>query len=413
MKTLLQNAFNEAIRVADAHEVMKDYLPKERSGKVTVIGAGKGAAKMAQAFEQYWLGEINGLVITRYGHSVPTKHIEVVEAAHPVPDEAGLNGAKRIMEMVSPLGEDDLVFALISGGGSALLSLPIEGVEMAEKQAVNKALLQCGATIDEINCVRKHLSAIKGGRLAKACYPAQLMTLSISDVPGDDACVIASGPTVGDPSTTEQALDILKRYKIKGYDEKLVESIKLDDECFKNSVYELIATPQKSLQAASDFLASKGIASLILSDRIEGEACEMAKMHAAIVRQIIDHGQPINAPCVLLSGGEATVSLKNLKGRGGPNGEFMLSFLDQIRGLDNVYALAADTDGIDGSEDNAGAWVDPSSQVRMEKLGLNLHEYLENNLSYDFFEKMGDLFKPGPTLTNVNDFRVIYIAGSK
>jgi glycerate 2-kinase len=410
MKKTLEDLFQVAIDAADSAKVMADYLPEDRTGNVTVIGAGKGAAKMAQAFEAAWEGDINGLVITRYGHNVPTQHIEVVEASHPVPDDAGLKGAARILKLVEPLGEDDLVIALISGGGSALLSLPVDGLEMMRKQAVNKALLHSGATIEEINCVRKHLSAIKGGRLAKAVYPAKLITLSISDVPGDDPAVIASGPTVGDGTTVDDAKAILKRYGIYGYDEFLKESVKPDDPAVAEAEYHLIATPQKSLQAVSDALAEKGISSMILSDRIEGEAREIAKMHGAIVRQIIDHGQPITAPCVLLSGGEATVTIKNPNGKGGPNGEFILSLLDQIRGLDNVYALAADTDGIDGSEDNSGAYIGPESHEKMKALGLNLHEYLDQNLSYDFFKAMDDLFIPGPTLTNVNDLRMIYIA---
>ncbi len=409
MKDLLLEIFNAAIDAADADVVLERYLPEDRSGRLHVVGAGKGAAKMAAALENCWEGELSGLVITRYGHSVPTRYIEVVEASHPVPDEAGQVAAQRILDMVSELSEDDQVIALISGGGSALLSLPLCGVSMEEKQAVNKALLHSGATIEEMNCVRKHLSAIKGGRLAKACYPAKLTTLSISDVPGDDPSVIASGPTVADPTSCEDARAIMKRYNIKGYEDRLLETVKPDDPSLEGASYHLIATPQKSLQAAADFLKEKGINSIILSDRIEGEAREVAKVHAAIVRQIQDHGQPIEAPCVILSGGEATVTITNSEGRGGPNGEFVLSLLEQLAGVENVWALAADTDGIDGSEDNSGAWLDPSSLARMKEKGLNLHHYLENNLSYDFFQEMGDLFKPGPTLTNVNDFRAIYV----
>jgi glycerate 2-kinase len=413
MRDFLKAAFDAAISAADADVVLQDYLPTDRSRKVCVIGAGKGAAKMAAAFERLWEGPIEGLVITRYGHRVPTNHIEVVEASHPVPDEAGQKAAERMMDMVSSLGEDDLVIALISGGGSALMPLPTPAITLAEKQAVNKALLNCGATIDEINCVRKHLSAIKGGRLAKACYPAQVITLSISDVPGDEPSVIASGPTVADPTTLSEAQAILKRYGIDGYSDKLEETVKSDDPCWDKSSYHLIATPQKSLQAAADYAKSQGIESLILSDRIEGEAREVAKVHAAIVRQIQDHGQPVNAPCLLLSGGEATVTIKNPKGRGGPNGEFMLSLIDQLRRVENVWALAADTDGIDGSEDNAGAWGESTSLARVEASGINLHDHMDQNLSYDFFEALGDLFKPGPTLTNVNDFRAIYVGQKK
>lgn len=413
MRTFLTDLFNEAVRLADADVVLDQYLPEDRRQKVTVIGAGKGAAKMARAFENLWEGPVRGLVITRYGHSVPTRFIEVVEAAHPVPDAAGQAGAARMMEMVQGLGEEDLVIALISGGGSALLSLPLDGVSLQEKQAVNKALLHSGATIDEINCVRKHLSAIKGGRLAKACYPARVLSLAISDVPGDDPSVIASGPTVADGTSIADATAILQRYGIAGYDDKLQESVKPDDPCWARMSYQLIATPQTSLQGAADLAAKKGIPALILSDRIEGEAREVAKVHGAIVRQIQDHAQPIQPPCVLLSGGEVTVSIKNPQGRGGPNAEFILALCDQLRGVEGVYALAADTDGIDGSEDNAGAWFDPTSLERIAQQGLNLHHHLDQNLSYDFFDRLGDLFVPGPTLTNVNDFRAIYIAASK
>lgn len=413
MRTFLTDLFNEAVRLADADVVLDQYLPEDRRQKVTVIGAGKGAAKMARAFENLWEGPVRGLVITRYGHSVPTRFIEVVEAAHPVPDAAGQAGAARMMEMVQGLGEEDLVIALISGGGSALLSLPLDGVSLQEKQAVNKALLHSGATIDEINCVRKHLSAIKGGRLAKACYPARVLSLAISDVPGDDPSVIASGPTVADGTSVADATAILQRYGIAGYDDKLQESVKPDDPCWARMSYQLIATPQTSLQGAADLAAKKGIPALILSDRIEGEAREVAKVHGAIVRQIQDHAQPIQPPCVLLSGGEVTVSIKNPQGRGGPNAEFILALCDQLRGVEGVYALAADTDGIDGSEDNAGAWFDPTSLERIAQQGLNLHHHLDQNLSYDFFDRLGDLFVPGPTLTNVNDFRAIYIAASK
>jgi len=409
MKELLQGAFDAAIRAADAHVILDDYLPKDRSRAVTVIGAGKGAAKMAAAFEEHWDGPVCGLVVTRYGHRVPTKQIEVVEAAHPVPDQAGVEAAKRMLDLVRGLGAGDLVVALISGGGSALLSLPVDGVTIEQKQALNQAMLESGATIDEINCVRKHLSAIKGGRLAQACYPAQLLTLAISDVAGDDPAVIASGPTVGDPTTRARAQSILQRYAITGYDALLQESVKPDAACVVQSDYRLIATPQKSLKAAQAFLQKGGVKAYILSDRIEGEAREIAKMHAAIVHQIVTYGEPFARPCVLLSGGEATVSIKNKNGCGGPNGEFVLSLLDQLQGINTVYALAADTDGIDGSEDNAGAWLDPEAFARMQAKGLNAQAYLDDNRSYAFFKQMGDLFVPGPTLTNVNDFRAIYI----
>jgi len=409
MKELLQGAFDAAIRAADADIILDDDLPEDRSRAVTVIGAGKGAAKMAAAFERHWDGPVRGLVVTRYGHGVATKQIEVVEAAHPVPDQAGIEAARRMLDLVRPLGAGDLVVALISGGGSALLSLPVDGVTIEQKQTLNKALLESGASIDEMNCVRKHVSAIKGGRLAQACYPAQLLTLAISDVAGDDPAVIASGPTVGDPSTCEEAQSILQRYAITGYDALLQESIKPDAACVIQNDYRLIATPQKSLKAAQTYVQERGIKAYILSDRIEGEAREIAKMHAAIVQQIISYGEPFERPCVLLSGGEATVSIKNKNGCGGPNGEFILSLLDQLQGVKGVYALAADTDGIDGSEDNAGVWFDPGSYARMQAKGLKAQRYLDDNRSYAFFKQIGDLFVPGPTLTNVNDFRAIYI----
>jgi len=415
-KEVLKQAFDAAVLAADPAEILVDYLPKDRTGKVTVIGAGKGAARMAAAFERAWEGEVTGLVITRYGHFEPCKHIEVIEASHPVPDEAGLKGAQRILDLVKDLGENDQVIALISGGGSALLSLPAPGLLMEDKQAVNKALLKSGASINEINSVRKHLSAIKGGRLAKACAPASLLTLAISDVPGDQAAVIASGPTVADPSTRQQALEIIERYKIylppsmrQWLENQACETVKPDDECFVNQQYSLIATPQKSLEAAAHYLSENNINNLILSDRIEGESREIAKMHAAIARQCQTYGQPIKPPCVILSGGETTVTLRGESGCGGPNAEFVLSFMQDTAGLLGVYLLSADTDGIDGTEDNAGAWLDPSSYERAMDRGLNLSDYLESNRSYDFFKSLEDLFVPGPTKTNVNDFRAILV----
>lgn len=407
-ESLLKDLFKCAVKAADAEHVLEAYLPKDRTGKIYVVGAGKGSAKMAQALERHWQGEIEGLVITRYGHHVPCKKIEIIEAAHPVPDEAGLKGAERILDFARARKEGDFVIALISGGGSALLSLPAKGISMSQKQEIHKALLHSGAGIEEMNCVRKHLSAIKGGRLAKACAPARLMTLAISDVPGDEASVIASGPTVGDDTTSDMAEAICKRYGISNVP-NFQESVFADDPCFENNSYHLIATPQKSLQAVADHLEGLGITHMILSDRLEGEAREMGKMHAAIVRQILDHDQPMTAPCVLISGGEATVTIKNKQGRGGPNAEFLLSFLEQTRGLDGVYALACDTDGIDGSEDNAGAWITPETFSKAQKAGLTPSDYLDRNLSYGFFKQLELLYKPGPTLTNVNDLRVIYI----
>ena len=413
MKELLERMFQVAIDAADSEKILASFLPEDRTRKVTVIGAGKGAAKMAKAFEDCWQGEINGLVITRYGHNVQTRFIEVVEAAHPVPDQAGQDGAKRILDLVSNLDRDDLVIALISGGGSALLPLPVEGLSIEDKQNVNKALLQSGANIHEMNCVRKHLSAIKGGRLAKACYPAKLITYAISDVAGDDPDVIASGPTVGDRTTIEDARNILNRYGIEGYDNYLTESVFPDDPSLATHEYHLIATPQKSLDAIKEVLKNEKINVVVLSDVIEGEARELAKMHGAIVRQIIKTNEPFPTPCLLISGGEATVTLKNKAGRGGPNAEFLLSLLDYLQDTKGIYALCADTDGIDGSEDNAGAYISDVSYQKAQERGLNLKQYLDANLSYDFFKEMGDLFVSGPTLTNVNDLRMIYIDKSE
>lgn len=412
-RVLLQELFDVALKAADPDFVLEQYLPADRSGKLIVVGAGKGAAKMARALERSWQGDVSGIVITRYGHAIACDFIEVIEASHPVPDEAGKIGAERILDLVSGLDENDQVICLISGGGSALLSLPAAGISMGQKQALNKALLHSGASIEEMNCVRKHLSAIKGGRLAEAVFPAKLLSLAISDVPGDDPSVIASGPTVVDETTCEQALNILKRYNVQ-IDENISDALKSGQmETVKKlnskNEFHLIATPQLSLQAAADYLEKQGIACMILSDRIEGEAREIAKMHSAIVRQIQDHHQPIAPPCILLSGGETTVTIKGKNGKGGPNAEFLLSFLEQVRDLKGVYAFAADTDGIDGSEDNAGAFVDPTSHGRAKMQGLKPSHYLEENQSYDFFKKLDDLFIPGPTLTNVNDIRAIYI----
>ncbi len=418
-QTFLSRLFETAIAAAHPEQVLARHLPADTSGRAIVIGAGKAAAAMAAALEKHWKGTLSGLVVTRYGHGAACKHIEVVEAAHPVPDDAGEAVARRMMAMVENLGADDQVICLMSGGGSSLLSLPAPGLSLADKQSINRALLKSGASIDEMNCVRKHLSAIKGGRLALACYPARLHTFAISDVPGDEATVIASGPTVTDPSRSVEALAILSRYRIevpKQVSDWLhsseSETVKTGHPAIANSRFTLIAKPQQSLDAAAAVVRESGLNVMILSDSIEGEAREVAKVHAAIARQVCEHAQPLPAPCVILSGGETTVTVRG-QGRGGRNAEFLLSLAhslsNQPRSRDRIYALAADTDGIDGSEDNAGAILTPQTFARARALALNTGDYLDNNDGYGFFAATEDLIVTGPTRTNVNDFRAILI----
>ena len=413
----LRELFATAIDAAHPQHVLAAHLPRDRSGRVIVIGAGKAAAAMAQVVERCWLGEVSGLVVTRYGHGAPCEKIEVVEAAHPVPDAAGLAVAKRVLELVSDLSEQDRVIFLLSGGGSALLALPAACISLADKQSINKALLKSGATIGEMNCVRKHLSAIKGGRLAKACWPATVYTYAISDVPGDLATVIASGPTVADPSTSAEALAILKRYAIEvpaavrtWLQSPESETVKPGDPSLARSHFQLIARPQQSLEAAAVKARQAGFSPLILGD-LEGEAREVAKVHAGIARQVVLHGQPLAAPCVILSGGETTVTVRG-NGRGGRNAEFLLSLTDSLKGLPGVYALAGDTDGIDGSEDNAGAIMAPDSHARAAALGLSASDELDNNNGYGYFAALDGLIVTEPTRTNVNDFRAILILES-
>jgi glycerate 2-kinase len=415
--SLLRDLFATAIDAAHPRQVLADYLPSERSGRVIVIGAGKAAAAMAEVVEREWQGEVSGLVVTRYGHGAHCQKIEVVEAAHPVPDDAGERVARRVLELVSNLSESDRVIFLLSGGGSSLLALPADGISLADKQAINKALLKSGATIGEMNCVRKHLSAVKGGRLAKACWPASVYTYAISDVPGDEATVIASGPTVADPTTSVQALAILARYSIEipanvraWLQDPRSETVKPGDPCLSRSHFQLIATPQQALDAAAAKAEAAGLPSLILGD-LEGESREVAKVHAGIAKQVLLHGQPLKAPCVILSGGETTVTVRG-NGRGGRNAEFLLSLTDSLKGLPGVYALAGDTDGIDGSEDNAGAIMTPDSHARAAALGLSSSDELDNNNGYGYFAALDQLIVTGPTRTNVNDFRAILILES-
>ena len=413
-EALLRDLFATAIAAAHPRQVLADHLPTDRSGRVIVIGAGKAAAAMAEVIEREWQGEIAGLVVTRYGHGADCRRIEVVEAAHPVPDAAGLETARRVLELVSGLSEADRVIFLLSGGGSSLLALPAEGLTLQDKQQVNKALLRSGASISEMNCVRKHLSAIKGGRLARACWPASVYTYAISDVPGDEATVIASGPTVGDPTTSADALAILKRYAIDvpanvraWLEDPRSETVKPGDECLSRSHFKLIATPQHAIDAVAAKAEAAGIPTLILGD-LEGESREVAKVHAGIARQVRKYGQPLKAPCLILSGGETTVTVRG-SGRGGRNAEFLLSLTADLKGAANIWALAGDTDGIDGMESNAGALMSPCSYSRALKAGLNpLHE-LDNNNGYGFFAELGDLVITRPTRTNVNDFRAILV----
>ncbi|MBS7660841.1 glycerate kinase [Pseudomonas lalucatii] len=411
---LLRELFAAAIDAAHPRQVLADHLPADRSGRVIVIGAGKAAAAMAEVIEHEWQGEVSGLVVTRYEHGAACRKIEVVEAAHPVPDDAGERVARRVLELVSGLSEEDRVIFLLSGGGSSLLALPAEGITLKDKQAINKALLKSGATIGEMNCVRKHLSAIKGGRLAKACWPASVYTYAISDVPGDEATVIASGPTVADPTTSAEALAILARYQIEvpahvraWLQDPRSETVKPGDPVLSRSHFQLIATPQQSLEAAAEKARAAGFTPLILGD-LEGESREVAKVHAGIARQVRLHGQPLKAPCVILSGGETTVTVRG-NGRGGRNAEFLLSLTESLQGLPGVYALAGDTDGIDGSEDNAGALMSPDSYARAARLGLNARDALDNNDGYGYFAALDALIVSGPTRTNVNDFRAILI----
>jgi len=382
---LLRRMFDAAVETAQPDSCVPPYLPDRPKGRTIVIGAGKSAAAMAAAVEKHWPGSIEGLVVTRYGHGTPTETIEVVEAAHPVPDEAGENAARRILAAVSQLGEDDLVLCLISGGGSALLALPAPGISLDDKQAVTGALLRCGATISEINCVRKHLSAIKGGRLAAACYPARVVTLMISDVPGDDPAVIASGPTVADPSTFEQARAVLRKYAIEapGPVTRLlaaaeIETPKSDDPIFAHCTAHIIARPGAALSAAADIARQAGYTAVILGDDLEGEARVVAREHAGLA-------QKASSGTVLLSGGETTVTVSG-QGRGGRNAEYALALALALDG--ECYAIACDTDGIDGMEDNAGAMVTPDTLERARSCGEDAAARLSDNDAYTFFSHL-------------------------
>ena len=435
-RAFLRFLFDMAVARALPSHNTAAYLPAPPDrGRTVVIGAGKAGGAMAQAVDALWPQDalLQGLVVTRYHHTPPPPdslklvkpRIEVVEAAHPVPDAAGVNAAERMLALVHGLTANDLVLCLISGGGSALLTLPADGLTLGDKQRINQALLSSGATIVEMNCVRKHLSRIKGGRLAAACAPAQVVTLTISDVPGDDVSVIASGPTVPDATTCADAIAILKRYKIAlpapvttALQNGVLETPKPGDAVFTGHTVHLIATPQQSLEAAAAAARAAGLAAYILSDEIEGESREVGKVHAALARAVAKKdGKGWGAfekPCVILSGGETTVTINKLregasKGRGGRAGEFCMGLALGLQGQAGVYALAADTDGIDGVEDNAGAYVTPNTLQRASAKGLNLADHMDRNDAYGYFDALGDLVVTGPTYTNVNDFRAILI----
>ena len=414
-RMILQSLFETAVARAQPALAVADHLPSPPKGRTVVIGAGKASAQMARALELAWPGPISGLVVTRYGYGEKCDRIEIVEAAHPVPDAAGLAAANRLVELVSDLTADDLVIALISGGGSSLLPAPAPGMSLDDEQAVNRALLASGAPIGVMNLIRNQFSTIKGGRLALAAAPARVATLVVSDVPGDDPAVVASGPTLPLPGDRAQARRLADLYgldlpatalAILASEDNLPPA--MDDEIFAQNSVATIASAALSLEAAADEARSRGIGAAILSDSIEGEARDVAQVHAAMAREIVLRNRPFTRPVVLLSGGETTVTIRG-KGRGGRNGEFLLALAIALDGVDGVTALAGDTDGIDGSEDNAGAFVDGTSARRMREAGVDPLAALANNDAYAAFEAIGDLLVTGPTGTNVNDFRAILV----
>jgi hydroxypyruvate reductase len=414
-RELLKAMFDAAIAAAQPDLCVPPHLPARPRGRLVVVGAGKASAAMARAVEGAWPDQLEGLVVTRYGYAVPCERIEIVEAAHPVPDAAGQRAAERMLEMVRGLTADDTVLCLVSGGGSSLLPLPLAGITLEDKQRVSRALLASGASIGEMNCVRRHLSGIKGGRLAAACHPAHVVTLLISDVPGDEACDIASGPTVADASTCADALDIVRRYGIALPDKVREvlesgagESVKPGDPRLAGHEVRFVATPQMALEAAARVAQQAGVAVHILGDSIEGEARDAGKVMAGMALQVARRGQPFTAPCVLLSGGETTVTVRG-DGRGGRNVEFLLAAAIALRGEPGVHGLAGDTDGVDGQEDIAGAWFAPDTLARAFDQGIRPMHSLDRNDGHGFFQALGDSVVTGPTLTNVNDFRALLI----
>jgi hydroxypyruvate reductase len=415
LRGLLRRMFDAAIEAAQPSHCVPPHLPPAPKGRLLALGAGKASAAMARAVEDAWAGPLEGLVVTRYGYAVPCKRIEIVEAAHPAPDAAGLAAARRILSLAEGAGADDAVLCLISGGGSALLPLPLDGLTLADKQAVNRALLSSGAAIADINCVRRHLSAIKGGRLAAAAYPAKVTTLLISDVPGDNPRDIASGPTVADETTSADALEILERYGVDAPPAVRAalasgrgETVKPGDPRIAGVETRIVATPQMALEAAARVARAAGLPAYILSDSIEGEARDVGKAMAGIARQVALRDQPFAAPCALLSGGETTVTVRG-RGRGGRNVEFLLSLAIALDGLKDVWALAGDTDGVDGVEEIAGAILTPTTLARAWAKGVRPKDALADNDGHGFFGALGDQVATGPTLTNVNDFRAVII----
>ena len=414
-RALLERLFRAAVAAADPALLVPKHLPAKPKGRTIVIGAGKASAAMARAFELAWDGPLEGLVVTRYGHAVPCERIEIVEASHPVPDAAGRAGAARMTKLVEGLTADDLVVALISGGGSALLAAPADGLTLEDKQEINRRLLKSGADIGEMNCVRKHLSAVKGGRLAAIAAPARVVTLLISDVPGDDPGVIASGPTVPDATTFAEARAILARYGIDGpkavidhLDRAADETPKPGDPVFAGNAVVMMATPQMALEAAAEVARGAGVTPIILSDCIEGESREVARVMAGIARSVRQYGTPLKAPAAILSGGETTVTVRG-HGRGGRNVEFLLALAVALNGAPGIHAVAGDTDGVDGLEEIAGAFVDPTTLERARASGVDTLTRFADNDGHGFFEALGDQLVTGPTLTNVNDFRAVLV----
>lgn len=418
-KSFLTAIFDAAVAAADPRKTIRSHLPAKPKGRTIVVGAGKGSAQMAAAFEKAWDGPVDGLVVTRYGYAAKCERIEIIEAAHPVPDLAGLEASRRLLDKVSGLTEDDLVVALISGGGSALLPSPANGMTLADEVAVNEALLASGAPIAVMNTIRKHISTIKGGRLAAAAYPARVVSLVVSDIPGDNPAMVASGPTVPDTGSRQDALDYIAAYGMKlpepvmaHVNSPAADAPRPDDPRFSRNEVHLIASAGVSLEAAAAEAKRLGVEAVILSDSIEGEAREVGSVHAAIAREVAGKSRPFKKPVLVLSGGETTVTLRAPAGRGGKGGrnsEFLLAFAIGVAGVDGIHALAADTDGIDGSEDNAGAFCDGSTVQRMLSVGVDAEDMLAGNNAWTAFNAVDDLFVPGPTGTNVNDLRAILI----
>lgn len=419
-RELLRESFHAALAAADPLRIVPAHLPAPPRGRTVVVGAGKAAASMARAVEEHWPKDksLEGVVITRYGHGLATQRIRVVEAGHPVPDERGETTAREILALAQSLGEDDLLLVLVSGGGSSLLALPAAGIPMADLKAVTRDLLASGAPIQDMNTVRKHLSVIQGGRLAKATR-ARVLALVISDVTGDDPTHIASGPCVPDPTTYRDALEILERFGVKppasiaahlgkGVQGREPETPKPGDAAFARVDNRVIATAHASLAAAAEFMRRQGVTPMVLGDSVTGEAAEVAKVYAALAREVREHAQPLKPPLALISGGETTVTMRG-QGRGGRCTEFLLSLAVSLGGLERTWALACDTDGIDGSEDNAGAIATPDALERARALGLEPKKMLADNDGYGFFSALGDLVVTGPTRTNVNDYRVILV----